>query len=307
MRITNHMMTYNYLSSLNKSLERQNSLTEKLSDGLEIHRPSDDPVKVVRSLKFHSSLNANDQYIQNAKDAQSWMTMSDNSMQDLSSIMTEIKGKVVEASNSNPQDALQAIGASVDNMINQMVNIGNTKIGERYIFAGQNDQTAPFVRNGDVITYSGDDTKISMPIQPGVATPTQDSINLTGQEVFGAADPVTGTPKILQDLIDIKNHLMSGTTGDQKWLSDTGLDNLAKDQSQMLQSHTALGTRMATYNMAQDMLDGNNTIISQQVAGNEGLDVPKAITDYKTNESVYKMALQIGANILPLSLADFLK
>ena len=301
MRITNNTMTNNFLTSLNKSLQRESKLQEQLADGKNIHRPSDDPIKSVRSLRYNTSLALNVQYTQNAQDAQSWMQTSDTAMQDLSSIMNSIKEKVVQASNgTNPQSAVQAIGADVDGLLNQVVNLGNTKVGDRYVFGGQQDKTPPFTRTGDVITYTGDANKISMPIQPGVVSPGQDSVNLTGQDVFG--DKMS----VLNDLIAIKQHLQSGTKDDQQWLSDTGLATLEIDHAQMLQSHTQLGSRMSMYEMAQNMMEENNTTINQDLANNDDLDITKAITDLKTNETVYQTALQAGAKIMQKSLADFL-
>lgn len=294
-------MTNNFLSSLNKSLARESNLQEQLADGKAIHRPSDDPVKTSRSLRYNTSLSLNTQYTQNAKDAQSWMQTTDSAMSDLSSIMISIREKVVQAGDgSNPQAALQALGTDIDGMINEMVNVGNTKLGDRYVFAGQQDQTLPLIRTGDVITYNGDTNKISMPIQPGVATPGQDSVNLTGQDVFGA------NMSALNNLIAIKQHLMSGTPTDQQWVSTTGLANLDTDHTQMLQSYTELGSRMSMYQMAQNMMEGTGTTINQDIANNDDLDITKAITDLKTNETVYQTALQAGAKIMQKTLADFL-
>lgn len=302
MRITNNMISYNFLTSLNKSLQRENKIQEQLSDGKAIHRPSDDPIKTIRSLKFNTDLSLNEQYTQNAQDALSWMDTTDGAMSDLSSIMMKIQEEVNKAANgSNPQDAVQTIGTEVDSLIDQMVNIGNTKIGDRYIFAGQKDKTQPFTRDGDTITYNGDLNKISMPIQPGAADPNKDSVNLNGQEVFG-----TGL-SIFNHLIEIKQHLMSGTTDDQKWLSDTGLKYLEEDHGQMLQAQTDLGTRNTMYQMAKNMLDNNNTTITGYISANEDLDISKAIIDFKTSDNVYRAALAVGAQIMPPSLVDFLK
>ncbi len=303
MRITNNIITYNFLTSLNKSLERQNAIQEQLSDGKAIHRPSDDPVKAIRSLRFNSNLTQNEQFTQNLKDAQSWMQTTDGVMSDLSSIMINIKELVVDASNgTNPEDAIKTIGKSVDNLINQVVTLGNTKIGDRYVFSGQLDKTQPFTRNGDVITYSGDNEKISMPIQPGATAPTRDSINLTGVDVFGA-----GGVEILNHLMEIKQHLDGGTKADQDWLKTTGLDYLDADHASVLQSQTELGTRMSAYDMALNIMQNQNVIITSDVAANEDLDIPRAIIDFKNSESVYKTALSVGARIMLPSLVDFLR
>lgn len=302
MRVTNNMISYNFLSSLNKSLERQNNIQEQMSDGKSIHRPSDDPIRAERSLRFSSNLAQNDQFTQNLRDATSWMTTTDSAMSDLSSIMINIKEKVSQAATgTTPQDAVQTIGTAVDNLINQVVTIGNTKIGDRYIFAGQQDKTTPFVRSGDQIVYNGDNNKVSMPIQPGAANPTQDSVNLTGEDVFG------GNMEVLNHLLEIKQHLESGTPADQDWLSNTGLDYLDTDHGNMLQAQTQLGTRMSAYEMAQNMLDNNDTTIQSDISSNEDLDMSKAIIDYKNSQNVYEAALSVGSKIMPTSLVDFLK
>lgn len=302
MRITNNTITYNFLNSLNKSLERQNEVQEQLSDGKAIHRPSDDPVKAIRSLRFNSNLKQNEQFTQNLKDAQSWMETTDSALSDIGSMIIAIKEQVVGASNgTNPEDAVKIVGKAVDNLIDHIITVANTKLGDRYVFSGQNDKTEPFKRVGDTIMYNGDANKISMPIQPGVATPEQDSVNMTGYDVFGS------DLEVFNHLIEIKQKLESAKPDDQKWLSETGLAYLDADHNKILQAHTELGTRMSMYEMAETMMEKNNTVITGDVAANEDLDIPKAIIDFKNAENVYRMALSVGARIMPASLVDFLK
>lgn len=457
MRITNNIISNNYLSALNQSLDRQSQIQEQLTDGKAIHRPSDDPIKTIRSLRFNTNASMNDQFTQNVNDAASWMETTDAAMSDLSSIMIRIKELTVSADNTKPADALNAIGAEVDQLINQAVTIGNTKIGDRYVFAGQMDNVQPFERkqikdtnattatNGsnktmDVVVYHGDLNKISMIIKPGSANPNEDSINLTGPDIFGPLEykfgnPVTGDPGtptmgIFNQLISLKeelqkktatiqsagatgaatiggtytgtgyanydvridsidaNHAVTGasystdggntwksgvtvTTGtpfipavppvpgpaapavpavpsvatlplvgvtlsmavdpgnavngtysfhvpnstsststsgtDVTWISNVGLGNVDAAHSSQLKIHSELGARMATYEMAKNMMENNKDIIMKDVSLNEDLDYPAAIIDQKTSENIYKAALSVGAKIMPLSLVDFLR
>jgi flagellar hook-associated protein 3 FlgL len=318
MRITNNMMSNNYLSALNKSLERQNKIQEQLSDGKAIHRPSDDPIKTIRSLRFNSNLAMNEQFTQNVSDSLSWMETTDAAMSDLSSIMIKIKELTVSADNTKPTDALKAISQEIDQLINQAVQIGNTKIGDRYVFAGQMDSTQPFERKQikdpnsnvvkDVVVYNGDVNKISMLIKPGVANPSEDSVNLTGDEVFGPITYTYGQPTmdIFSNLIGIKEELEKPNP-DLNWVLNTGLGNVDAAHNAQLKMHTQVGARMATYEMAKNMLESNYVTISSDISANEDLDISAAIIDQKTSENVYKAALAVGARILPPSLVDFLR
>ena len=211
MRITENMLTFNYLNSLNKALERQSSLQEQMSDGKAIHRPSDDPIKTIRSLRFNTNLSMNQQYTQNIKDAQSWMESTDAAMTDTSSMLIRVQELAVKAGGNNNDTSYKALATEIDGIINHMVQVGNTQVGDRYIFSGQKDKTQPFERKTitdavtglpkDVVVYKGDMNKISMPVQPGVASPNQDSVNVTGEQVFGPIVYRTGMIRRLISLI----------------------------------------------------------------------------------------------------------
>lgn len=413
-------MSNNYLSALNKSLQRQSQIQEQLSDGKAIHRPSDDPIKTIRSLRFNTNLAINEQFTQNVEDSLSWMQTTDGAMSDLSSIMTRVKELVVSADGTKPIDSLNAIGTEIDQLINQALSIGNSKIGDRYIFAGQMDKIQPFERKQitdpnsnkvtDVVVYNGDLNKISMQIKPGGTNPSEDGVNLTGAEVFGPVKYLNGNPtmEIFNQLIGIQQELkktagqittssgalgtatiggtytgtgytnfdvridsidpalpagqvktasysldggntwtsaatvvgnpstltlingvtlniaadadnsakgsytfrvpMAGGNGpDTSWLSKVGLDNVDNAHNAQLKQHTQLGARMATYEMAKNMMESNATTITSDISANEDLDIPSAIIDQKTSESVYRAALAVGAKIMPPSLVDFLR
>ncbi|MBP1763063.1 MAG: flagellar hook-associated protein 3 [Firmicutes bacterium] len=327
MRITNGMISSNYLSSLNKSLERQTTLQEQLSDGKSIHRPSDDPVRVARSLYFNTSLANNEQYTQNVEDATSWMDTTDGILSDVGSVMIKAQELVTSADGSKPVDALNAIGQEVDGLINSVVQMGNSQIGDRYLFAGQMDKTLPLERkmvtNTDtgetveMVVYHGDNNKISMPLQNGLVDPNRDSVNLTGIEAFGPTETINtldanGNPttvttlSALNNLLQVKDELLKATP-DVAWLTGTGLSMVQDGHSTVLKAQTELGARSSSYEMMTNILANSNTTIQKDLSANEDIDIPKAIIDFKTAENVYSTALSVGARIMPPSLVDFLK
>lgn len=314
------MITGNYLYSLNKSLERQNTIQEQLSDGKAIHRASDDPIKAIRALRFNTSISANEQYTQNVKDAISWMDTTDGALQDISDITARAKELAIKAVSPNPTEGFKAIASEVDGIINQLVQTGNTKLGDRYVFSGQKDTTEPFTSIKDAsgkvirVEYKGDNNKLSMSIQPGLADAAKDSVNLTGTEVFGAVTPAAdGNPTVtlFNNLIALRDELMKEPPDLTKLSGEpaaaTIQGKMDADRNAMLQQQTYLGARMATYEMSLNLLQSNNTLITADLAANEDLDIPKAIVDAKSAENVYNMALAVGARIMPMSLVDFLK
>lgn len=320
MRIANNTMIYNFLSSLNKSQQRMNTIQEQLSDGKLVHRPSDDPVRAIRSLRLNTDLMTNEQYTQNAKDAQSWLNQTDSSLSGMNSLLQRARELLIDSVSPNPSVAFTTAAAELDGLINQAVSLGNAQSGNRYIFAGQQDHVngGPFVRmtiNGvEQVVYKGDDNKISMRLQPGAANPDQDSVNATGQDVFGpmvtVQDAVTGqvytTSAAFRDLLAIKEQLQTGNP-DMTYLSNTALANIDTVTDRVLLAETNIGTRMATYEMAQNLMEKNYVTIGENVSANDDIDIAKVTIDFKNNENVYNAALAVGARIMPQSLVDFLQ
>jgi flagellar hook-associated protein 3 FlgL len=218
----------------------------------------------------------------------------------MSSIMTEARGLVVQAVSTNTDTSYMALSGKLDELINQLVSEANTQIGDRYVFAGQSDKTQPVKRDGDVFTYLGDDSKISMVVKPGPVDPQQDSVNVTGTEIFGQS------MDLLNHLTEIKNQLKTGHP-DLDFLSNTGLKWVSDDHDRLLQMETEVGSRMSMYEMAGNMLEDDSVIITTDLANNEDLDLSKAAIDYKSADTAYQSALAIGARIMPTSLLDFLK
>lgn len=228
-RITDSMMNYGFMSGMNKSLNTQYKLMEQTSDGKRIHRPSDDPIRVIRSLQYSTAIVQNEQFSANVKDATSWMEITDQAVGDLSEIMSQAKSLVVRAIAPSADITYEAAATQLDGLINEAVSIANTKIGDRYVFGGQMDSTQPFERvqladpkglsnlTVDTVVYYGDDKKISMVTQAGGINTARDGINLTGVDLFGRSASTgtqygQATTDVFNQLIRIKEELQKKST-----------------------------------------------------------------------------------------------
>ena len=91
MRITNKMMTNNMLHNINTNKNHMTNLENKYSTGMEIQKPSDDPIVAVRALKLRTNLSELNQYYQkNIPDAMSWMEVTESALRNTSEIITKI-------------------------------------------------------------------------------------------------------------------------------------------------------------------------------------------------------------------------
>jgi len=144
MRVSSTQMIGRYQKQLNDSYEDQAKLMEQ-SDGSRLHRPSDDSVNYSKFLRYQNTDTENDQFQSNVKNGMSWMTTADAAMVNMRDLLTTIHEKTVQAAtDTNDTSNIAAIGKDIMAKIQELVSLGNTQQGDRYMFAGQSDLTQPF-------------------------------------------------------------------------------------------------------------------------------------------------------------------
>lgn len=156
-RIGSSHFMYNYTIALNNAYQQQAKLFEQ-ADGSSLHRASDNPMNYSKLLRYNVSESENNQYRDNIKTANSWMSNSDSVMVHMTEIMQTLKEKSVDAANSkNSEDDYDAIYKEMFAGMQELVSVANTQVNDRYLFAGQMDLIPPFTMSVD--TYDRGQTK----------------------------------------------------------------------------------------------------------------------------------------------------
>lgn len=156
-----------------------------------------------------------------------------------------------------------------------------------------------------VATYNGDNARISMVKKNGNVDPAVDSINVTGQDMFGTKD-IFGGSIGTSNLNDVLMAAGQMDAGNNKWLSTDGLTLVNNTHNTIVSAETTLAARTAVYNDASATLDNQQTIITEDITKVSGTDVAKLAVQLMTAQTMYNMSLSVGGKILPKSLADYL-
>ena len=139
MRITTKMMQNTSLRNLNINKSLQEKLTNQMSTGKKITRPSDDPVIAIRSLKLNSSLDKIDQYYEkNASDAESWIDLTMSAISTVNKILTnDVRNNIISANNNYKEaEDRKAIIKNLQQAIAEIYSTGNADSAGRTIFTG---------------------------------------------------------------------------------------------------------------------------------------------------------------------------
>ena len=149
MRVTNSMMVNRMMMNMNRNLGKMDKLYEDYATGKKIHRPSDDPVAVARSLKLHTDIAENEQFKKNINDAYSMLDKTETSLGELNSVLLRVRELTAQASNGvlTQEDTIN-IKAEVDQLKEQITKISNDTYVGRHIYSGYKTDKPYMNENG---------------------------------------------------------------------------------------------------------------------------------------------------------------
>lgn len=208
MRIADKMAFNQVNQNLTKNRSDMADLQNQAATQKRINKPSDDPLASARVLTARTEERGNTQFIKNINNAKSFLEFSDQSLSELTEILVRAKELAVSQSNdaSGNEESRMVTASEIEQIYNQSIQIGNRKLGERYIFGGQKTQTTPFNQGGE---YFGNDSDMKIQTQKDAFV----AMNLPGSKVFlgrglggdGIVRAQYETPTDVESLKDFQN------------------------------------------------------------------------------------------------------
>jgi len=293
-RVTQSILNQNLLFNLQRTNKTMDQLQEQVSSGRKINKPSDNPVTAVRGMFYRSSLNEIDQYKRNADDGISWMTSTDESLDEVTSVIQRVRELTVQGlSGTNSDTDRNAIAEEINQLKEHLGEISNSQIAGKFIFAGSDVKTPPY--NSTTKEFTNNNTE---KIELVVGQNNSVQINVIGTDVFNN----NGAGGIFKVLSDIVADFKSPTAGTSDHLAqlDSQMDNLLRERSE-------LGARMNRMELSISRLEGLEVSTTRVLSNEEDVDMAEVITNLKTQENVQRAALSVGARIIQPSLVDFLR
>jgi len=165
-------------------------LQEQASTGMRINRPSDDPSAGYRILGLNSQDKSLADYIDNLSDVSSTLEMSSSVLKSMTDVLVQAKINLSQITSGvyNEQDR-QRSAEAINDVLEQLVQLANTRHAGHYLFAGANTAVAPYLVqriNGEItaVTYQGGGEDRKVNVAPGVKS----SAFYVGEDLFRSDD-----------------------------------------------------------------------------------------------------------------------
>ncbi len=277
---------------------------QQLGAGTKLLAPSDDPLAATRALAVSQSIAVSAQYSASRAQATQTLTLEENALQSVTTVLQNIKTGLIEAGNGTLSDADRAtIATTLQSSFDQLLGLANTDDGNgQYLFAGFKSGSPPFVRQADgSVLYAGDQGQRLMQVDVSrqmAATDDGRSIfQNDGTDVFKSISEVITALKTPMDSADPT--LQTVALGKANREITSAHDNV-------LTVRSSVGSRLQELD-ALGVTGDSRTLSDKSFLSNlQDLDYASAIAEFSQLQTALQASQQTFVKIQQLSLFNYL-
>src|SRR5688572_5237538 len=145
MRVTNNTVSENIVRQIQQLGSQQAKLQTQVASGQRIFNPEDDPTAIGRVLHLESEQRQIAQYTRNADRAFEISQASFSGLQQIKKVSDRATEIGTLGAGAISSEAAKAYASELDQLIEQTLQLTNTKFRNDYLFAGTAVDAPPFV------------------------------------------------------------------------------------------------------------------------------------------------------------------
>ena len=295
MRISQQMLMGNLTNRIHSNQDSYLSSQEKLSTGKQVNRASDAPISAERIMKIttkdsdYEQLNENIRYTKDLLDTnEAQISRGITVLQSMRELATRMANDTVSEKDRN-----QAISA-VDQALEEMLSIANSKHNGKYLFSGTTDNIQPF--DSTNYQYNGNNDIREVDIYDNLRIDQ----NISGSDVFTNTN--NGTINVFESLTDFRTALQNND-GDN---IQHALTTLEDSREQLSKARTIIGHSNNKLEITTEVLAVNQTINSTERADLEDVDIAKETSNLSKYQQILEANYALVGKTQNLSLLKYL-
>ncbi|HDY88758.1 MAG TPA: hypothetical protein ENH82_11695, partial [bacterium] len=215
-------------------------------------------------------------------------------------IFQRLKMLVIQGASDSygPLDKL-SIAGEVNQLVEQIANIANSRSESIYMFAGTFNDVAPYQVNRDEegeiikVTTSGTAGDITGLIGERIKI----KVNINGEDLFEKGENIFDIAIKIRD--DLRNNDISELSDD--------LNSLNEASEKIYNTQALIGAKVNRVEAADSRAYGDIISFTEFLSNTEDVDSAEAIMDYQRDLLTLQATLQAGARIMLPKLIDFLR
>ncbi len=318
MRLTNNMLSENYLKNLNSTLEQLNNSNTRLAAKRKYMRFAEDPSSALKAMKIRKELSRIEVYNKNLTDIQGVLDQYETSISNINDILKEAVAQVMQgATGTSGSSVNKTVADTLRTYQDSILSAANAKYADDYIFGGEEVGEPPFTVNDsgkllyknvnvDTGTFAQEYRyiDIGLGLKESNTSKTAFNIAISGVELLGSGVDGNGISNNIYNLLgQIANKLESGDTSNLE-LYTAKLNKKAED---VRLQYVSIGEKSNFVSYMKDRLEAEKINASKKQNDLEILDTAEGIIEFSELEFAYNACLSMGTKLLQPSLLDYLR
>ncbi|HET6412292.1 MAG TPA: flagellar hook-associated protein FlgL [Anaeromyxobacter sp.] len=306
MRVTDAMLYERAAQDCSSARSRMDEATSEVSSGKKLSQPGDDPAASGLVVLEQMRKNQFDAIASAAGRASDELSAADGALNTVDNALSRARELAVQLSNGTYSASDRAAGAAeVTGLISTIVSALNTQVGNRYVFGGTQDGTAPFSgvvtdTSGNVDpaltgAYHGDAGVRQVEIAPGVLQDVSVRADVALKGVGGGSD-------VLATLANLANAL---TANDPAAVGAT-LDGLTQGTTQVATARSVAGADVDTLTAAVNASQAASADATKRISGLADADPIQSASDLAAAQTALQASLTAVGESFKFSLLNYL-
>ncbi len=301
MRVGDNFTYQVYETQLSNLQAQMNQNSEEVASGKKVQVPSDNPSSYAQNLEILAQQSQNTQYGKNLNSLQTNGSYYQTSVNSIGNILSSIQQLAVSQTSGTADANSRTTAANeVNDLIQQLVTVGNTKVGDTYIFGGTQSNNPPYSVSSNVppaVTFQGSATVG----QVAVNSSTTVNAGISGQTVFtGTAD---GQPV---DIFQTLQTFSADLAANNPAALETDLGNINNCVDLTANNLAYVGTYTKNISNLLTTNTNENTTLAQDSSNLVDVDMAKAVSDYATLSTAYQAALYTMSKVESLNILNYM-
>jgi len=282
MRVTAAQVYRSQLLHLRRRRTESARAQEVAASGVRLLAPSDDPVGAARSVRVRAMRGDVETARDNIESVGRELGRSETALGSMGDVLSRARELAVAMSNPVASAGDRgAVAQEVVQLRQSLIDLGNSRIGDRRLFGGSQTGTNPFDASG---TYTGDASTVAV----GLYASATVQVTLDGGAVLAGT---SGGPNVLESLDKLATALtaddIDGVRGELDTL-DRGIDWLSQQRS-------LVGARMKLLDNLDNHLGTLEVQLVDQQSELEDADVVEAYSELVRTKTAFESVLQVTA------------
>jgi flagellar hook-associated protein 3 FlgL len=287
------------------NLQQDLSQTERqLSSGFRVQSAADAPAETPQLVSLESSLAGTQAYQANLTRVQAEASAADTSLGSAISLLDNAKALASQAASTplSPTNT-PAILSQIKGIQQQIAGLANTTAEGRYIFGGNQDQSAPYQYDAATGTITAQTASTATRV---ITNPQGEPVfqSLTAQQIFDPQD-AAGASTANSTIAALASLSTAVANNDQPGIT-AALTSLGTAEDWLNQQQSYYGTSEQTLTSEQNNAANQITALQVGISGIRDTDITQAATDLATETTDQSAAYGAQAAISKKSLFDYL-